>query len=421
MEDVMKAPEERLIKQAREGTRIAALLETVASDFRRHSRHTPPYLIVPLLAAEEYRVPLPEAVLARVLKSAFALCYAFARFDFPLLISLSERASFWRLRLQIHWNGAPVPLLSAFDPDGSTELPDEATSEEIERHLLLGALLRATYQAGVVADLRVDEHTGVSIVLEGTGNSTEFTANGVPRTVLLIQHVRPVAELASYYLRQAGYRVVMAEGAASGVRLAEALKPDLVLVDVLQPEQDGFAIMETLHELPRTWNLPVLMLSPFPCEDECISAGAAGQLTLPLQRAPLLRHVAEILRAAPVSRTTSTDFSRACTLAIGDADLGLGNLPEPLRGTVRVMDGFDPTELRAALLTTDGQRAVAVLSDVFQARLAALALQLVPAPLRMPVLAVAQPEAFAAAAFWLDGLVDELIVPDVWRARTTAG
>lgn len=67
--------------------------------------------------------------------------------------------------------------------------------------------------------------------------------------------------LLSATLREKGFGVRVARSAASGLRAAHAIVPDLVLLDVVLPDQDGFHTCQQLHAAPQLTEVPVIFFS----------------------------------------------------------------------------------------------------------------------------------------------------------------
>src|ERR1700761_4210150 len=62
-------------------------------------------------------------------------------------------------------------------------------------------------------------------------------------------------------LRAQSWRGRLATSGEQGYQRAQALEPDLILLDVRMPDMDGFALCRLLQELPRVRNTPVLFLT----------------------------------------------------------------------------------------------------------------------------------------------------------------
>jgi CheY-like chemotaxis protein len=68
-------------------------------------------------------------------------------------------------------------------------------------------------------------------------------------------------ELASAVLERAGYMVLTARTGGKGVALARSAQPDVILLDLVMPEVDGFAVVEQLRGDPRTSSIPIVVLT----------------------------------------------------------------------------------------------------------------------------------------------------------------
>lgn len=64
-------------------------------------------------------------------------------------------------------------------------------------------------------------------------------------------------------LEESGYQVATALRGKEGLELARADKPDLIILDIIMPEQDGFMVCEQLKSDPNLADVPVMMLTSF--------------------------------------------------------------------------------------------------------------------------------------------------------------
>jgi DNA-binding NarL/FixJ family response regulator len=77
-------------------------------------------------------------------------------------------------------------------------------------------------------------------------------------------------------LREAGVRVLLAESGAAARDVLARLTPDLVLLDVMMPGEDGFAVCATLRANPAWRDLPVIFLTAVDAPEQKVRAFAAG-------------------------------------------------------------------------------------------------------------------------------------------------
>lgn len=82
-----------------------------------------------------------------------------------------------------------------------------------------------------------------------------------PSTVLIIDDNAENRLLLSSQLRMEGYRILQANGGYAGIELAQLHDPDIILLDVMMPDINGFEVCEELKGDPRTQRIPVIMVT----------------------------------------------------------------------------------------------------------------------------------------------------------------
>jgi PAS domain S-box-containing protein len=140
------------------------------------------------------------------------------------------------------------------------------------------------------ADLR---ESGVT----GAGSGAEAVpADGDGAEVLVIDDDAPTRDLLTRFLIREGFRVRTAVDGAEGLRLALATRPAAILLDVMMPRMDGWAVLSTLKADPKLADIPVIMVSFVQEKSLAFSLGAADYLPKPIdwQR---LKRVVEPYRA----------------------------------------------------------------------------------------------------------------------------
>jgi DNA-binding response OmpR family regulator len=82
------------------------------------------------------------------------------------------------------------------------------------------------------------------------------------RRILVIDDEKGFTHLVKATLEATGnFEVITASGGREGLRLSLEKKPDLILLDILMPDMDGFTVLKKLKEDSKTMEIPVIMLS----------------------------------------------------------------------------------------------------------------------------------------------------------------
>src|SRR5439155_18393380 len=104
------------------------------------------------------------------------------------------------------------------------------------------------------------------------------------RNVLVIDDDVGVRELMVRYLGRDGFRVRTAASGEEGLRLARALRPDAITLDVMMPGMDGWAVLTALKGDPELADIPVIMLTIVDDKQLGFALGASEYITKPVDR-----------------------------------------------------------------------------------------------------------------------------------------
>jgi PAS domain S-box-containing protein len=103
-------------------------------------------------------------------------------------------------------------------------------------------------------------------------------------TVLVVDDEPAARDLMSRYLTKEGYRVETAANGDDGLRLARALRPNVITLDVIMPGLDGWAVLSALKADPELADIPVIMLTMMDQKNLGYALGAADYMTKPVDR-----------------------------------------------------------------------------------------------------------------------------------------
>lgn len=118
-----------------------------------------------------------------------------------------------------------------------------------------------------------------------------LTETPMPRKILIIEDQATMRRNLALMLEMEGYAVVSAENGRIGVETAHREKPDVILCDVMMPEMDGYAVLQTLRNDPAFAATPFLFLTAKGEKSEMrvgMNFGADDYLTKPFVRDDLL-------------------------------------------------------------------------------------------------------------------------------------
>ncbi|MBF2049908.1 MAG: response regulator [Leptolyngbya sp. IPPAS B-1204] len=120
--------------------------------------------------------------------------------------------------------------------------------------------------------------------------------------ILVIDDIEDNAFLLQTLLESEGYRVEVASSGPVGLSLIETTPPDLVLLDVMMPEMNGFEVVQRIRQNPNLPFIPILLISGHAEDASAQIAGIRvdGFVSKPIDFEELLSRVRAILQSKPV-------------------------------------------------------------------------------------------------------------------------
>ncbi len=203
---------------------------------------------------------------------------------------------------------------------------------------MMGGDVTVTSRAGEGSTFTVRLPATVTV---GEAVTTERAGARVPAgapLVLVIDDDPSARELLQRFLQKEGYRVQLASGGEEGVRLARALRPALITLDVIMPQVDGWSVLSTLKNDPVLGATPVILVTIADEKSMGYVLGASEYLTKPLQREQLTqalqrlhladRHSAKVLVVEddPPTREMMRRLLERDGLVVVEADNGRAGL-----------------------------------------------------------------------------------------------
>jgi len=137
------------------------------------------------------------------------------------------------------------------------------------------------------------------------------------RSVLLVEDDARVRRVLKLALDDEGYGVREAATAEEGLRLVETMHPDVILLDLMLPDMDGFTVCRRIR---RTSDVPVIMVTARTDSHDVVAgleAGADDYVTKPLVAKELAARIRALLRRADIAPNTGPSLVIAGDLEIG--------------------------------------------------------------------------------------------------------
>jgi len=142
----------------------------------------------------------------------------------------------------------------------------------------------------------------------------------MPSTLLIVDDNDMNRDLLARRLSQAYYDVLEASSGIDALKITEERRDiDLILLDILMPDMDGYAVLEKLKENPETRNIPVIMLTAVHEMDSvvrCFELGADDYLTKPYNIPFVRSRIATCLRGK--SRKETDEQEQAARILVVD-------------------------------------------------------------------------------------------------------
>jgi PAS domain S-box-containing protein len=205
----------------------------------------------------------------------------------------------------------------------------------------------------------------------------EVSGGRLAGTVLVVDDEATARELMGRHLRRAGYRVLEAADGRAGLEAARVNRPDVITLDVLMPQMDGWAVLQELKSDPELADIPVIMATITDERNLGIALGASEYLTKPIDKERLAAVLARYSRADAPRRVLvvedDEDARRLIRRAleeegweVDEAENGrvalerLDESPPALVLLDLMMPEMDGFEFLEALRSSDGTREVPV-------------------------------------------------------------
>lgn len=117
-------------------------------------------------------------------------------------------------------------------------------------------------------------------------------------TILVVDDDLLILRVVTDLLVSNGYRVVTARDGRSGLRQVQRERPDLIILDLMMPEMDGFRVARQLRQDPESSGIPVIVLTSqadAQSREEALRSGADSYMVKPVSDTLLLTQIRSLL------------------------------------------------------------------------------------------------------------------------------
>lgn len=141
----------------------------------------------------------------------------------------------------------------------------------------------------------------------------------MPTKILAIDDDTALTDLLSTLLMTHGFEVVTANYGQNGIELAKTTNPDLIILDLMMPDQDGWQVCQAIRAFSKT---PIIVLSALNDPGMVVSAldaGADDYLVKPVPSNVLIAHINTLTRRAAAERNRTPLFNARQPFSSGKA------------------------------------------------------------------------------------------------------
>ncbi len=229
------------------------------------------------------------AALADIVGAGQRANAAFGEFILPSSLDRVTSLAAVRRALESIRDRASGLLARAGDWDGDATVDIERIRSAVARALALADDIRLTNDGGT------EDHQGAPIVrqlpafdvdsdVQHAGSDVQQAGSPSRGTILVVDDDPSNRDVLTRRLGRMGYRTLAAVNGRQGLETIRAEHPDLVLLDLMMPEMNGYEVLEACRDEPELRDLPIIMISARDEIDDmvdCIGLGAEDFLPKP--------------------------------------------------------------------------------------------------------------------------------------------
>lgn len=147
--------------------------------------------------------------------------------------------------------------------------------------------------------------------------------------ILIIDDDIDTLKLVGLMLERQGFKIAVASNGTLGISRASAERPDLILLDVMMPDLDGYEVTRRLRSDPALAHIPIIMFTAKTMVDDKVAgfeAGVDDYLTKPTHPAELTAHVKAVLARSAQVKVAPSERARVISFLGGRGGAGTTTL-----------------------------------------------------------------------------------------------
>lgn len=131
--------------------------------------------------------------------------------------------------------------------------------------------------------------------------------------ILIVDDTPNILQLLFNHLNNAGYKVLIAQNGKKALKIAEAIQPELIMLDIMMPELDGFGTCRHLKSNPKTKDIPIIFMTALTQQEEKVQGlmmGAVDFVTKPIEEQELLARIHTHLSLQNLHKQLAKDIAQ---------------------------------------------------------------------------------------------------------------
>ncbi len=145
--------------------------------------------------------------------------------------------------------------------------------------------------------------------------------------ILIVDDDVETLRLVGLMLQRQGYEIAAASNGMQAIEMARTDKPDLIILDVMMPDMDGYQVTAELRKDPQLTEIPIMMFTAKSQVDDKVAgydAGVDDYLTKPVHPAELIAHLKSLLSRTRIHQAPAKPAPTGYTIGVVGCKGGLG-------------------------------------------------------------------------------------------------